>query len=107
MDTGNAVRIVLNRGGAVEGRVAMATDSTPVEGARAVAILDGKVEREVRSATDGRFRLEGLRGGKYLFKAQTEKCVTRDAEAPKREISIARDAEPIELDSPRRVACWS
>jgi len=98
VDTGEPVQIVMNPGAGIEGQVVFQENKTPVEGAKVFALREGKVEKEVASATAGRFRVEGLRSGQYLFKAQTGERVTLGEERDRRTISLSGQNAPLELE---------
>lgn len=98
VDTAERVQIVMNPGATIEGQVVLEEDQSPIEGAKVFALREGKVEKEVASATAGRFRVEGLRSGQYLFKAQTGERVTLGDEKDRRKIALSGQNAPLELE---------
>jgi hypothetical protein len=65
VDSGNPVRIVLSPGGSIEGRTLTESDRKPVTEARVLALFEGKIKKQVVSATEGRFLIKGLNPGSY------------------------------------------
>jgi len=97
VDSGQPVRIVMTPGAQIEGQVVTEVDRKPVPNAQVFAFLEDKKEKEVRSATEGYFLIEGLQNEAYCFSARFGDLLTQDLPEYRRKIARTGKNAPLEL----------